>query len=150
MKENKFHQDIYEGHLDREIPWPLPVPCSRWLQKTESLTKYGSNQSCRELKMKSCAWLPCLTIMNFCTCAPKKPAHFTLFIWNFPSFLLVPATVGLHTIRVAGSCLCCWQAKAKDLLCVISWTLGVALQITKGDARFLGSCHVHISFFNFL
>lgn len=66
---------------------------------------------------------------------------------KYPFFLPVPAPDGLHIIQVASFCLCFQQAKAKDLLCVISWTLGVALQITKGDARFLHSCHFHLFFF---
>lgn len=74
----------------------------------------------------------------------KEAFPFHLIYLKFPFFLPVPAPDGLHIIQVAGSCLCFWQAKAKDLLCVISWTPGVALQITKRDARFLHSCHFHI------
>lgn len=80
----------------------------------------------------------------------KEVFPFHLIHLKFPFLLPVPAPDGLHIIQVTGSCLCFWQAKAKDLLCVISWTPGVALQITKGDARFLHSCHFHISFFNYL
>lgn len=124
-------------------------PAPGGYKRLKSLTKYRSNQSCRKLKMKSCAWLPRLTIMKFCTCALRKPAHFTLFIWNFPSFTSASTCWTSHSSGCC-SCLCCWQAKAKNLLCVISWTPGVALQIMKGEARFLRSCHFPISFFNYL
>jgi len=75
------------------------------------------------------------------------PLH--LVYLKFPFLLLVPVPAGLPIIQVAGSCLCFWQAKAKDLLCVISWSPGVALQIMKGDARFLCSCHFHFAFSNY-
>lgn len=55
-------------------------PASGGYKRLKSPTIYESNQSCRELKMKSCAWLPSLTIMKFCTCALRESSHFTLFI----------------------------------------------------------------------
>lgn len=78
----------------------------------------------------------------------KEPCPLHLIYLKFPFFLAVPAPARRHIIQVTGSCLCFWQAKAKDLLCVISWTPRVALQITKGDARFLRPCHSHIFIYN--
>lgn len=49
-------------------------------KRLKSLAKYRSNQSCRELKMKSCAWLPSLMIMKFFTCVLRRPSLLTLFI----------------------------------------------------------------------
>ena len=61
-------------------------PAPGGYKRLKSLTKYRSNQSCRELKMKSCAWLPSLMIMKFFTCVLRRPSQLTLFIWNFHYF----------------------------------------------------------------
>lgn len=117
-------------------------PAPGGYKRLKSLTIYKSNQSCRELKMKSHAWVPSLTIIKFYTCALRKSSHFTLFIWNFPSLyqcqhlmnfrFLIPAAVsGKPKLRI---------------FLVLSAGLSVALQIMKRHARFLNSCHFHFLF----